>query len=162
MLSNDRKRIYSKNKKAANYRDRRRPSATTPEHHPNIYINLDPHIASRCPIPLTPMKYEQWDERMFIRVVKKLNFSCCKREERGILTLTCCVDWRSSSQGRGGGAPADSLGDVSTIFLLIQATSKQREKVKYGGRSPKFILAPCHVMCTAVFIGWDPAIPPLL
>ncbi len=29
-----------------------------------------------------------------------------------------------------------------------------------GGRSPKFIWAPCHVMCTAVPIGWDPATPP--
>ncbi len=26
-------------------------------------------------------------------------------------------------------------------------------KVKYGSRSPKFIWAPCHVMCTAVLIG---------
>ncbi len=26
-------------------------------------------------------------------------------------------------------------------------------QVKYGGRSPKFIWAPCHVMCTAVLIG---------
>ncbi len=25
---------------------------------------------------------------------------------------------------------------------------------KYGGRFPKFIWAPCHVMCTAVLIGW--------
>jgi hypothetical protein len=25
--------------------------------------------------------------------------------------------------------------------------------VKYGGRSPKFIWAPCHVMCTDVLIG---------
>ncbi len=32
--------------------------------------------------------------------------------------------------------------------------------VRYGGRSPKFIWAPCHMMCTAVLIGWDPAIPP--
>jgi hypothetical protein len=24
-----------------------------------------------------------------------------------------------------------------------------------------FIWAPCHVMCTAVLTGWDPAIPPL-
>ncbi len=30
----------------------------------------------------------------------------------------------------------------------------------YGGRSPKFIWAPCHVMCTAVLIDWDPATPP--
>ncbi len=33
-----------------------------------------------------------------------------------------------------------------------------------GGRSPKLILAPCHVMCTpqscTVLIGWDPATPP--
>ncbi len=27
--------------------------------------------------------------------------------------------------------------------------------VKYRGRSPKFIWAPCHVMCTAVLFGWD-------
>jgi hypothetical protein len=26
-------------------------------------------------------------------------------------------------------------------------------KAKYGGRSPKFIWAPCHEMCTAVLIG---------
>jgi hypothetical protein len=26
-------------------------------------------------------------------------------------------------------------------------------EVNYGGRSPKFIWAPCHVMCTAVLIG---------
>jgi hypothetical protein len=26
-------------------------------------------------------------------------------------------------------------------------------KVKYGVRSPEFIWAPCHVMCTAVLIG---------
>jgi hypothetical protein len=32
--------------------------------------------------------------------------------------------------------------------------------VKYGGRSLKFIWAPCHVMCTAVLIGRDPATPP--
>jgi hypothetical protein len=31
----------------------------------------------------------------------------------------------------------------------------------YGVRSPKFIWAPCHVMCTAVLIGWEePATPP--
>ncbi len=28
--------------------------------------------------------------------------------------------------------------------------------VKYGVRSSKFIWAPCHVMWTAVLIGWDP------
>jgi hypothetical protein len=33
-------------------------------------------------------------------------------------------------------------------------------KVKYGVRSPKFFWAPCHVMCTAVLIGWDPATSP--
>ncbi len=34
--------------------------------------------------------------------------------------------------------------------LSVPAT----KKVKcYGGRSPKFIWAPCHVMCTAVLIG---------
>jgi hypothetical protein len=41
MLSTDRKRIYSENKMAANYRDKRGPSASTPEHHVNIYSNLD-------------------------------------------------------------------------------------------------------------------------
>jgi hypothetical protein len=35
-----------------------------------------------------------------------------------------------------------------------------RPSLKYGGRSPKFIWAQCHVMCTAVLIGWDPATPP--
>ncbi len=34
-------------------------------------------------------------------------------------------------------------------------------QVKYGVRSPKFIWALCHVMCTAVLLGWDPATPPL-
>ncbi len=29
----------------------------------------------------------------------------------------------------------------------------------YGGISLKFILAQCHVMCTAVLIGWHPATP---
>ncbi len=33
--------------------------------------------------------------------------------------------------------------------------------VKYGGRTPKFIWAPCHVMCVAILIGWDPATPPI-
>jgi hypothetical protein len=34
--------------------------------------------------------------------------------------------------------------------------------VKYGGRSPKFIWASCHVMCTAVLIGRNPrnSLPP--
>jgi hypothetical protein len=32
-------------------------------------------------------------------------------------------------------------------------------QVKYGGRSPNFIWAPCHVMCTAALIG--PATPPI-
>ncbi len=35
-----------------------------------------------------------------------------------------------------------------------------RAKVKYGVGSPKFIWAPCHVMCLAVLIGWDPVNPP--
>jgi hypothetical protein len=34
--------MYPENKMAANYRDKRGPSAATPEHHPNIYINLGP------------------------------------------------------------------------------------------------------------------------
>ncbi len=36
-----------------------------------------------------------------------------------------------------------------------------RVKAVASGRSPKFIWAPCHVMCTAVLIGWDPATPSL-
>ncbi len=34
-------------------------------------------------------------------------------------------------------------------------------KVKYGVRCPKFIRAPCHVMWTAVLIGWDPTTHPV-
>ncbi len=36
----------------------------------------------------------------------------------------------------------------------------QKPYVKHGGRSPKFIWAPCHVMCTAVLIGSDRNSPP--
>jgi hypothetical protein len=34
-----------------------------------------------------------------------------------------------------------------------QHLDRKQYKVKYGGRSPKFIWAPCHGMCTAVLIG---------
>jgi hypothetical protein len=34
-------------------------------------------------------------------------------------------------------------------------------RLKYGVRSPKFIWAPCHVMCTAVLIAETPHPPPL-
>jgi hypothetical protein len=32
--------------------------------------------------------------------------------------------------------------------------------VKYGVGSPKYNCAPCHVMYTAVLMGWDPELPP--
>jgi len=44
--------------------------------------------------------------------------------------------------------------------IQIEQLRQQRSEVRYGGRSPKFIWAQCHVMCTAVLIGWDPATPP--
>ncbi len=37
----DRKWIDLENKMAANYSDKREPSAAIPEHHPNIYMALD-------------------------------------------------------------------------------------------------------------------------
>ncbi len=60
---------------------------------------------------------------------------------------------------------------MSTDFATLHGVMKWRafwehanHKFKYGGRSPRFIWAPCHVMCTltAVLNGWDPAIPPHL
>ncbi len=36
-------------------------------------------------------------------------------------------------------------------FLVVGCCC--RPYAKYGGRSPKFFWAPCHVMCTAVPIG---------
>jgi hypothetical protein len=51
-----------------------------------------------------------------------------------------------------------SFPKICHLSYFLQIT---RAQVKYGGRSPKFIWAPCHVMCTAVLIGWGPATPPL-
>ncbi len=50
---------------------------------------------------------------------------------------------------------------ATEIFLSINNTKIHQVKpwAKYGGRSPKFIWAPCHVMCTAVLIGWGPPSP---
>ncbi len=36
---------------------------------------------------------------------------------------------------------------------LIWPDGPMKQHVKYRVRSPKFIWAPCHVMCTAVLIG---------
>jgi hypothetical protein len=47
------------------------------------------------------------------------------------------------------------------LYIFISLPGKSiSHKVKYGGRSPKFVWAPCHVTCTAVLIGWDPVRPP--
>ncbi len=49
------------------------------------------------------------------------------------------------------------------LIILVNFTGifvKLGPKVKYGGWSPKLIWTLCHVMCTAVLIGWDPATPP--
>ncbi len=53
--------------------------------------------------------------------------------------------------------PTRILSSLGTVQSHVDYTLG----VKYGGRSPKFIWTPCHVMCTAVLIGWDPATPSL-
>ncbi len=47
---------------------------------------------------------------------------------------------------------------VHPLYSTVYPGQPQRICVR--GRSPKFIWAPCHVMCTAVLIGRDPATPP--
>ncbi len=49
---------------------------------------------------------------------------------------------------------------VQVPNLTLTHTKRITVWVKYGGRSPKFIWASCHVMCTAVLFGVDPATPP--
>ncbi len=44
---------------------------------------------------------------------------------------------------------------------VAEADGGMHPYVKYGFGSPKFIWAPCHVMCAAVIIGWDPTILPI-
>jgi hypothetical protein len=36
---------------------------------------------------------------------------------------------------------------------MLEAPPPGLHPIKYGVRSPEFIWAPCHVMCTAVLIG---------
>jgi hypothetical protein len=58
---------------------------------------------------------------------------------------------------------ADFLHEVLLDFLaysfahsvnnILSYLKKTNLPIKYGVRSPKFIWAPCHVMCTAVLIG---------
>ncbi len=43
-----------------------------------------------------------------------------------------------------------------TFSPYYSADNTEKTKVNYGVRSPKFIWAPCHVMCTTVLIRWDP------
>ncbi len=38
------------------------------------------------------------------------------------------------------------------MFGVLSNSVWSLSQVKYGGRSPKFTWAPCHVMCTAVLI----------
>jgi hypothetical protein len=62
----------------------------------------------------------------------------------------------------------DESPAAAQVRLLRRLSKYSRETLnqrffKYGSRSPKFIWAPCHVMCTAVLIGWGPAtLPPHL
>ncbi len=42
---------------------------------------------------------------------------------------------------------------IVVCLLSLPVKGSLNPLVKYGGRSPKFIWAPCHVMCTAVLIG---------
>jgi hypothetical protein len=46
------------------------------------------------------------------------------------------------------------------VQLAWRIFCRPLQKVKKEGISPKFIWAPCHVMCTAVLTGRDPATPP--
>ncbi len=46
------------------------------------------------------------------------------------------------------------------FFSCMRTYCRLKAKVKYRVRTLKFIWAPCHVMCTAVLIGWDLATPP--
>ncbi len=77
----DQKRMYFENKMAANYRDKtynRRPSAETPEHHPNIYMNLDPPNFS-LPTPFKYLKELQGQELTTqFRHVKQFNHTTLK------------------------------------------------------------------------------------
>jgi hypothetical protein len=41
----------------------------------------------------------------------------------------------------------------------LRCMEERQVWLKYRARSPKFIWAPCHVMYTAVLIGWDTANP---
>ncbi len=56
--------------------------------------------------------------------------------------------------------PAQVLeeGGETRLAGRLAATRSSRQhqlqhRLKYGGRSLKFIWAPCHVTCTAVLIG---------
>jgi hypothetical protein len=57
---------------------------------------------------------------------------------------------RYGAMSSPGSRPAQQALQVRLFFP---------QAVKYGDRSPKFILAPFHVMCTAVLIGRAPATP---
>ncbi len=46
-----------------------------------------------------------------------------------------------------------NLATGKTIWFNPWTWHWIKAQVKYGGRSPKFIWAPCHVMCTAALIG---------
>ncbi len=56
---------------------------------------------------------------------------------------------QEEGEGRRGLAPSAT----TTLSPAGRRRQARFALVKYGGRSPKFIWAPCHVMCTAVLIG---------
>ncbi len=76
----------------------------------------------------------------------------------------CAAQWRVPLPPPGSRYRRPrTLPNPSSTILLVKASVTLRHSLtlfKYGGRSPKFIWVPCHVMCTAVLICWDPATPP--
>ncbi len=74
-----------------------------------------------------------------------------------------CTVSRNSGQGitkRKVTLPSVLLTPTEIFRPYIRVNYGHNVNTYRRSRSPKFIWAPCHVMCTAVFIGWDPATPP--
>ncbi len=88
----------------------------------------------------------------------KLILNCESSEAK----RTCSIVTKFILELYLGSAPGCAcIPHTALSSQLSVPTCTLQTEVNYGGRSPKFIWAPCHVMCTAVLTGWDPATPSL-
>jgi hypothetical protein len=68
-------------------------------------------------------------------------------------SIRCSQNSFLGSARLSNGSSQTSSFSSTRLRLYTKDTGIHGAKVKYGGRSPKFIWPPCHVMRTAVLIG---------